>query len=101
MVALLIFSSTGHLGGYYFCCIAFHSSITALHSGVAFSRFSGLLTHPLLPPPPAFTSAHGPPGAIITAHSFSNFVLLAASSAANALTLKSKNVIKTNDSLIV
>jgi hypothetical protein len=62
----------------------FHSSITALQAGVAFSKFSGLATHPLRPPPPATTSPHGPPGAIIAAHSFSKAALLDASSAAKA-----------------
>lgn len=68
----------------------FHSSMTALQAGVAFSIFSGLATHPLLPPPPATTSPQGPPGAIIAAHSFSKAALLDASSAAKALQLNNK-----------
>ena len=78
--------------GYFFK--VFHSSITALQAGVAFSKFSGLATHPLLPPPPATTSPHGPPGAIMAAHSFSNAALLDASSAAKALQLNNKEDIK-------
>ncbi len=83
--------------------MAFHSSMTCLQAGVALSRFSGLATQPLLPPPPALTSAQGPPGAIIAAHSFSNlarFAVSAASSAANAGALHSKSESTSNKILI-
>ncbi|MCL2458081.1 MAG: hypothetical protein FWF31_04385 [Desulfobulbus sp.] len=83
------------LKGYFFCCIARHSSITALQAGVALSKFSGLLTQPLLPPPPMGTLAQGPSAASMAVHSLSNFALLATSSSeAKALVHKSNDEIR-------